>query len=327
MDNFEQPDLNQQLNEQIQHLATRLQAMEHENSRLRQASAEIFMSAPSQSLEPRVSLPDKYSGIRGQFRGFINQLELVFQLQPLRYSSDGSRIATLGTLLTDKALSWYVPFLEKPELYQEELSSWPLFKSKMAKTFGEIDQVTVSANKLRKLAQGTGMVSHYAADFRQLATDLDWNEAALINQYRFNLSDSVKDMLIHHDYPTNLNDFIDLTIKIDNRLYEHRVDRRRLNRVGFDAPAPAPRPFIPAPTPRASDAMDVDSLRRGPLTPAERDHRFKNGLCIVCGKSGHMKANCPVAGKRVAAVEGVPTTAPVSASSSSAESPKNGNGQ
>ncbi len=59
-------------------------------------------------------------------------------------------------------------------------------------------------------------MSHYAADFRQLATDLDWNEAALINQYRFNLSDSVKDMLIHYDYPTNLNDFIDLTIKIDN---------------------------------------------------------------------------------------------------------------
>jgi hypothetical protein len=32
-------------------------------------------------------------------------------------------------------------------------------------------------------------------------------------------------MLIHYDYPTNLNDFIDLTIKIDNWLYEHRVDR------------------------------------------------------------------------------------------------------
>ena len=326
MENFDQPEnLSQQYSDQIQHLAARLQAMEHENSRLRQASHEFAMSPPPLSHEPKVSLPDKYSGTRKDYRGFINQLELVFRLQPSRYFSDGAKIATLGTLLTGNALSWYIPFLEKPENYQEVLASWPLFKVMMAKTFGEIDQVSISANKLRKLTQGSGMVSFYAAEFRQLAVDLDWNESALIDQYRFGLSDSVKDMLIHYDYPTALDDFVDLSIKIDNRLYEHRMDRRRNNRFGIDAPAP--RPSISAPTPRAFDAMDVDSLRRGPLTPAERDHRFKNGLCIVCGKSGHMKANCPVSGKRVAAVEGVPTTAPASASTSFAESPKNGNGQ
>jgi hypothetical protein len=279
--------------------------------------------------EPKVSLPEKFSGTRNFYRGFINQLELVFLLQPLRYTTDGSKIATLGTLLTDKALAWYVPFLEKPELYQEELASWPLFKSKMAKTFGEIDQASVSANKLRKLNQGSGMVSHYAAEFRQLALDLDWNEPALINQYRFGLSDAVKDMLIHYDYPTNLNDFVDLTIKIDNRLFEHRVDRRRNNRVAFDGPVPRPQSPSVA---RASDAMDVDSLRRGPLSPAEREHRFKNGLCIVCGKAGHMKANCPVAVKRVAAMgTAFPSPEPSSgltcSSTDSAGIPKNGSGQ
>ncbi|KAH9246271.1 hypothetical protein BASA81_016192 [Batrachochytrium salamandrivorans] len=33
------------------------------------------------------------------FRGFINQLELVFQLQDKRYDTDRKKIATLGTLL------------------------------------------------------------------------------------------------------------------------------------------------------------------------------------------------------------------------------------
>ena len=324
MDNLEHTELiNQHLNAQMQQmqlLTERLQALEQENSRLRQPSAETnlppYLPAAAALREPKVSLPAKFSGIRKDFRGFINQLELVFQLQPTRYVSDNTKIATLGTLLSDQALSWYVPFIEKPELYREQLNSWPAFKSGMAKTFGEIDQTTVSANKLRKLTQGTGMASHYAANFRQLATDLDWNESALINQFRFGLSDAVKDMLVHYDYPTKLNDFVELAIRIDNRLYEHRMERR--NGPVHNAQNSG---MAPVPTVRNPEAMDVDTLRRGPLTAAEREHRYRNGLCIVCGKPGHLKANCPrTAGKRVASLSLVPENGVSQAS-------KNGQGQ
>ncbi|KAH9248660.1 hypothetical protein BASA81_013639 [Batrachochytrium salamandrivorans] len=39
--------------------------------------------------------------------------------------------------------------------------------------------------------------------------------------------------------------------------------------------------------------MDIDFVRRGSLSLMERDHRVKQGLCLVCGKAGHRKANCP----------------------------------
>jgi hypothetical protein len=44
--------------------------------------------------------------------------------------------------------------------------------------------------------------------------------------------------------------------------------------------------------------MDLDAITslkpvRGPLTPQERDRRYKNHLCIVCGASDHLKAQCP----------------------------------
>ncbi|KAH9263037.1 hypothetical protein BASA83_013650 [Batrachochytrium salamandrivorans] len=48
------------------------------------------------------------------------------------------KIATLGTLLTDKALSWYNPYIEQPERYAYDLSSWSAFKERMKATFGEI---------------------------------------------------------------------------------------------------------------------------------------------------------------------------------------------
>ncbi|KAH6596909.1 hypothetical protein BASA50_004844 [Batrachochytrium salamandrivorans] len=37
--------------------------------------------------------------------------------------------------------------------------------------------------------------------------------------------------------------------------------------------------------------MDVDFVRRGPLSSMERENRVKQGLCLVCGETGHRKGN------------------------------------
>jgi hypothetical protein len=40
--------------------------------------------------------------------------------------------------------------------------------------------------------------------------------------------------------------------------------------------------------------MDVDAVQRwGPLTMAERQLWMDEKLCIVCGKEGHYRVNCP----------------------------------
>ncbi|KAH6597805.1 hypothetical protein BASA50_004150 [Batrachochytrium salamandrivorans] len=111
----------------------------------------ISDNTPVSTLEPKVSLPDKFDGTRRNFRGFINQLELVFQLQASRYDTDRKKIAMLGTLLTGNALSRYNPCLEKPDLFRYDLSTWPRFKEKFCATFGEINQEQVSEARLRIL--------------------------------------------------------------------------------------------------------------------------------------------------------------------------------
>ncbi|KAH9263618.1 hypothetical protein BASA83_012961 [Batrachochytrium salamandrivorans] len=47
-----------------------------------------------------------------------------------------------------------------------------------------------------------------------------------------------------------------------------------------------------------TDDMDIDFARRGPLTTTERQQRFSQGLCLVCGQSGHLKATCPRSNSR-----------------------------
>ena len=40
------------------------------------------------SMNPNVGIPDKFDGMRKHFRGFINQITLIIQLQPQRYIDD-----------------------------------------------------------------------------------------------------------------------------------------------------------------------------------------------------------------------------------------------
>ena len=41
----------------------------------------------------------------------------------------------------------------------------------------------------------------------------------------------------------------------------------------------------------------MDKLRKdGKLTPDEQKHRFDQGLCMFCSKSGHKAKECPKSG-------------------------------
>ncbi|KAH6596498.1 hypothetical protein BASA50_005078 [Batrachochytrium salamandrivorans] len=270
------------LEEIVASLTDRLRSLEMENQALQQGLRLDSLR------EPKAALPNKFDGSRRHFRGFINQLELVFQLQDKRYDTDRKKIATLGTLLTDKALSWYNPYIERPEHY----------------------------------AQGSQPCAIYAAEFRQLTADIDWNDAALRSQFYSGLSSEIKDHLVHCESPISLAAAMDQAIRIDNRIFERRQEHQYNPRQFRRNPPPiqpilrinsqqhqqqymenpnhhpanqlsAPTTSTPTQQRLTSDDMDIDFARRGPLTTAERQQRFSQGLCLVCGQSGHLKATCP----------------------------------
>ncbi|KAH9244701.1 hypothetical protein BASA81_017885 [Batrachochytrium salamandrivorans] len=123
---------------------------------------------------------------------------------------------------------------------------------------------------------------------------------------------------------------MDLAIKLDNRLFERRQEQRQqqkpvsqynsksnMDHILVISKSPTNRffenrrdqvhtrqsgPATHNPLPRPDDPMDIDSAHRGPLTPAERQHRMSRGLCLVCGESGHLRINCPKSRFRAAAV-------------------------
>ena len=292
----------------LQQLLQRMAALEEENRTMRQQGSRLEQEnqhlrsftpplvQPSASNLPKVSLPDKYDGNPKGFRGFVNQLNLVFVLNESRYSTDRIKIFTLGSLLIGRALSWFNPYIEHPESYANVFSSYGNFIATFRATFGPVDPAITAANEIRRLNQGKGSASSYASTFVQLAADLGWNDAALISQFRSGLNNEVKDMLVYHDYPTSLDQAISVAVRCDRRLYENRLEQR--SRGGY-APATAPRHAVtstPVPALSGPTPMDIDAVQTGgrhpPVSDAERQRRRENNLCFRCGEPGHIAPNC-----------------------------------
>lgn len=55
---------------------------------------------------------------------------------------------------------------------------------------------------------------------------------------------------------------------------------------------PVRSPFSPVLKPPSADAMDLSSTRRGPPSNEEREARLRGGLCLCCGKGGHISRTC-----------------------------------
>ncbi|KAH9269328.1 hypothetical protein BASA83_008693, partial [Batrachochytrium salamandrivorans] len=182
-------------------------------------------------------------------------------------------------------------------------STWSRFKEKFRATFGEVNQEQVSEARL---------------------PDIEWNDSALRSQFYHGLSSEIKDALVHFDNPSSVSAAMDMAIRIDNRLFERRQEQRlshqrlsssyalatpitsrfmnqqqqqRLfeprqtatqNRFNSFINLPSARPIK-----KSSNDMDIDFVRRGPLSSMERKHRMKQGLCLVCGGADHRKVNCP----------------------------------
>jgi hypothetical protein len=70
------------------------------------------------------------------------------------------------------------------------------FEALFTAVFGDSNRERVAKTKMQSLLQGTRSAAIYAAEFQQLTCDLEWNDKAFINRFRYGLKDDVKDLLI-----------------------------------------------------------------------------------------------------------------------------------
>jgi len=254
---------------------------------------------------PKIRLPENFTGDRTKFRGFINQLNLVFSLRSAEYYSDIIKISTFGTLLEGKALRWFTPFVEKGL----HLSmSWSDFLGVASGIFDDPNRTLTAESRLQNLAQ-TGSVSDYISEFNALSSEVIWAESTLISFFRRGLKSEILDLTVAYDVPNTMLAISNMALRIENRISETReLKRSKRSQQGLANPGgynpgkftPPSRSGIPtqrvpsanAPHKVDPDAMDLDSSRRGPISNDERQRRYRLGLCLYCGGTGHSAGAC-----------------------------------
>ncbi|OMJ24401.1 Retrotransposon-derived protein PEG10 [Smittium culicis] len=204
--------------EQFNQLTTELQILREENARLQalqgpQVPAIVPTLSPAHAPSIRISLPERYNGDRSQFRGFTNQCCLLFFTYPDHYPSETNNVGLIMSLLTENALRWASPYIEKGG---SVLQDYELFLKEFSKVFDGPHRTQTANDAIRALRQGSSTVSMYASEFKRLMMDLDWNESALVSQFAEGLNENILDTLALFQSPLGLEGYINAAITFDS---------------------------------------------------------------------------------------------------------------
>ena len=218
---------------------------------------------------PSISAPAKFTGRdRTKLRTFLAQCRLVFKANPRKYKKDSTKVTFVCSYLDDLAFRWYENHLvakAEPAWF----SNFQQFEEQLKENFGEINESATAERKIRRLRMsGSEKINDYITTFNTYANSLDWNESALISEFRVGLPSRIKDELarLHDDDFDTLKELRDACIRIDFRHWDREMERSNENRSESRPPAKTyQKPtstFVRSTTTQTSNSRDPRFQRR-----------------------------------------------------------------
>ncbi|CCO34910.1 Retrotransposon-derived protein PEG10 AltName: Full=Embryonal carcinoma differentiation-regulated protein [Rhizoctonia solani AG-1 IB] len=176
----------------------------------------------------RIPAPEKYDGKKGPAaKSFILGCKTYFFSNSSSFPLDHSRISfVLMSLKEGQPKKWGQIYLEKllDGAHELILESWDAFEAAFLRNWSDLAAAQVAERRLRNLKRSRA-ASDYATDFRIIASELEWSDAALIAAFRQGLKAEVRSKLIEftlHKNITTLDKFISTACLIDDTLFEAR---------------------------------------------------------------------------------------------------------
>jgi hypothetical protein len=177
------------------------------------------------------------------------------------------------------------------------------FVTTWEESYSDPNRIHTAERAIAKLCQGNRDFVTYYTEFRCLASDLDWNNAAKRAASHRGLCDELKDILSTQDVTEDWNQYVALMKWRDQQFCAQKAESARPTAVTKPASS-LPRSTPPASTqntahPTSSGSghlgpapMDLSVARRR-LSPEERQKRIDENCCLYCGGFNHMARDCP----------------------------------
>ncbi|XP_057686963.1 selenoprotein e isoform X2 [Corythoichthys intestinalis] len=206
------------------------------------------------------------------------------------------------SLLTGKAATWAMAVSNTRPAIR---NSFETFEAEFVTVFDHPVRGKEAASRLLDFFQGDLSAADYSIQFRILAAECGFGDAALCGIFRRGLSSKIKDELASRDESSSLEELISLSVSLDGRLKERERERAAMEHRGYPWSSPRSCPtaigedcFVESPVVRAPSqspgSMREESMRigGGRLSAAERRRRMRAGVCLYCGLPGHRLATC-----------------------------------
>lgn len=236
------------------------------------------------SAKPKGNKPQEYSGRRESTKQFLDQCELYFRINPM---TEDDKVSIAATYLRGSAFTWFGTY----ESNFGRIPTFAAFRSALTSAFGETDRVDKAKAALGKLRQ-TKSCAAYNSEFNRLIADAGYSiadQAILMDVYQQGLKMDVRNLMLSLPIRDNLEALMTDAMNCDNRIYQLAQQKR--GNAGLLLPRGLPQ--SPASTSNAVP-MEIDSITstihtpQGRLTPAEKERRRRENLCVFDGKS-----DCP----------------------------------
>ena len=186
----------------------------------------------------KVGKPEFYYGDRDKFDTWVSQMDMYFLFNSM---AENLKPVFATTFLRGRAQHWVKPFLRKYLDSNGEDNADGVFKSynhlkhAMKSVFGVSNEIATAVRVIQQLTQKTS-TAEYAAKFQEYAQLTDWDDEALQVMYRRGLKEHVKDELMRDGRKIDgLRDLVQVTIDLDDKLYERALERRYDSKVSGKA--------------------------------------------------------------------------------------------
>lgn len=263
--------------------------------------------------------PPDFSGKREEFDNFLTHMKLKLKSNADHYPSEESKLFYVIGKLKDVALKQVTPHIHDGTVDFNEVEDLYNF---LYQAFGDPDKQANARRRLHALRQKNQEFAVFIAEFNRIAPDTGLDDKSKIFALEQGLSTELQALMIHHEEPEDLNEYIKLLQKLDSRMrvaaaassarksaYKPYANSYLGGRAAYtprssaSSSVSAPVSRVSSPTPSVSPSesasnlgpmpMDLSNVRKGPVPPEEKERRKRLGLCGYCGNAGHSSMTCP----------------------------------
>lgn len=249
--------------------------------------------AASKSMPP--PLTSKFTGHSGSVT--FTEFKAKIQAQQIRYPNalcNDEALVAYAFQSLEGPPSRYVSMLMSKQIKDDQgvLLDYSRFLSTIDRLFGDQNNQEEIEHKLMRLRQTNNTFQEYLLSFQELASRTKWNDTALLARFKDGLSRELKEVLaVGWNKLTSMEEVISAASLASQNLKTRDALRTRFNSLTHNHQAQRRQqpPATPGPSP-----MEIDAISIKKITPEERQRRLTNKLCLYCGGSNHIVANCPV---------------------------------